>query len=83
LSVVQHFRRPGACPEPALFMAVPTASRGCPQSRGVFATTRPDNAAMIGILLALGFERVGAPFSHPRRGEELVLFPWRTSGTSR
>ncbi len=39
---------------------------------GVFATTRPDNAAMMTILEALGFARIGAPY---RRGdEELVLF---------
>jgi len=39
---------------------------------GVFATTRPDNVAMMTILGALGFARIGAPY---RRGdEELVLF---------
>jgi RimJ/RimL family protein N-acetyltransferase len=38
----------------------------------IFATTRPDNASMIRILLALGFERAGKPF--PRREEELILF---------
>jgi ribosomal protein S18 acetylase RimI-like enzyme len=38
----------------------------------VFATTRPDNAPMIRILVALGFVRVGKPF--PRRNEELALF---------
>ncbi len=42
-----------------------------PRSR-VFATTRPSNTAMISILRALGFVRVGKPF--PRRDEELLLF---------
>jgi len=42
-----------------------------PESR-VFATTRPDNAAMIRILRALGFVRAGRPY--PRRTEELSLF---------
>ena len=37
-----------------------------------FATTRPTNLAMIRILRALGFARVGKPYS--RREEELVLF---------
>lgn len=43
---------------------------GCP----VFATTRPDNAPMIRILLALGFRRSGRPFPHPRRLEEIALY---------
>lgn len=43
-------------------------------ARAVFATTRPDNAAMIGILSALRFERVGKPYPHVRRGEDLSLF---------
>jgi len=38
---------------------------------GLFATTRPTNAAMLRILFALGFARVGKPY--PRRDEELVL----------
>lgn len=38
----------------------------------VFATTRPNNAPMIKILLALGFVRSGKPY--PRRDEELALF---------
>ncbi|HSR52560.1 MAG TPA: GNAT family N-acetyltransferase [Acidobacteriota bacterium] len=38
----------------------------------VFATTRPNNNAMIRILIALGFRRVGKPYS--RRKEELALF---------
>jgi ribosomal protein S18 acetylase RimI-like enzyme len=38
----------------------------------VFATTRPNNTFMIGILRALGFAQIGKPF--PRRNEELVLF---------
>ncbi len=38
----------------------------------VFATTRPDNVFMIRILRALGFVRVGKPYS--RRNEKLVLF---------
>lgn len=42
--------------------------------RAVFATTRPDNAAMIGILSTLGFVRVGKPYPHVRRGEDLSLF---------
>lgn len=48
-----------------------------------FATTRPDNVAMIKILRNLGFARVGKPY--PRRDEELVLFlrPRPTSGDSR
>lgn len=46
-----------------LLANVPTA--------GVFATTRPGNAAMLRILHALGFARVGRPY--PRRDEELVL----------
>ncbi|MGD8331800.1 MAG: GNAT family N-acetyltransferase [Acidobacteriota bacterium] len=40
----------------------------------VFATTRPDNTAMIGILSALDFERLGRPYPHVRRDEELALF---------
>jgi RimJ/RimL family protein N-acetyltransferase len=40
----------------------------------VFATTRPDNNPMIRVLLALGFARVGKPYPHQRRNEELVLF---------
>lgn len=44
---------------------------GVPES-GVFATTRSNNVPMIGILRALGFERVGKPY--PRRDEELNLF---------
>lgn len=39
---------------------------------GVFATTRPDNRAMIRILRALGFTRVGKPYA--RRDETLILF---------
>jgi RimJ/RimL family protein N-acetyltransferase len=39
-----------------------------------FATTRPDNVPMIRTLRALGFARVGKPFLHPRRTEELVVF---------
>lgn len=39
---------------------------------GVFATTRPDNLPMIGILQDLGFVRTGEAFL--RRGEELALF---------
>lgn len=39
---------------------------------GVFATTRVDNDIMIRILLVLGFERAGKPYS--RRNEELVVF---------
>ena len=39
---------------------------------GVLATTRPNNIAMIRILLALGFARTGRPY--PRRQEELALF---------
>lgn len=38
----------------------------------VFSTTRPDNVAMIRILRALGFERVGEPYA--RGPERLVLF---------
>ena len=41
---------------------------------GVFATTRHDNTAMIKILRALGFERVGNEFPHRRRKEQLVLY---------
>jgi len=37
-----------------------------------FATTRPDNAAMMRILLALGFARAGRPYA--RRDEVLALF---------
>lgn len=41
----------------------------------VFATTRPDNAAMIRILLALGFARTGRPYARcERRDEVLALF---------
>lgn len=50
-----------------------------PTSR-VFATTRPDNAAMIRILLALGFAQVGEPY--PRRDEQLSLF-LRSLGSGR
>ena len=39
---------------------------------GVFATTRPNNTYMIRILLELGFERVGSPYS--RRNEQLALY---------
>jgi GNAT superfamily N-acetyltransferase len=39
---------------------------------GVFATTRPNNAPMTRVLLALGFEQVGRPY--PRRHEDLVVF---------
>lgn len=39
---------------------------------GVFATTRPDNVAMMTILRALGFARVGVPYL--RHDEELALF---------
>jgi ribosomal protein S18 acetylase RimI-like enzyme len=38
----------------------------------VFATTRTNNHAMIRILLALGFTRVGQPY--PRRDEALALY---------
>lgn len=41
---------------------------------GVFATTRPDNVAMIAILRALGLRQSGAPLMHPRRRERLLLF---------
>lgn len=41
---------------------------------GIFATTRPDNAPMIGILRKLGFARTGRAYPHERRDEELVLF---------
>jgi ribosomal protein S18 acetylase RimI-like enzyme len=41
---------------------------------GVFATTRPDNQAMITILETLGFARIGGPYRHSRRNEELALF---------
>ncbi len=41
---------------------------------GVFATTRPDNVAMIAILHALGLRHAGAPLMHPRRRERLLLF---------
>jgi GNAT superfamily N-acetyltransferase len=40
----------------------------------IFATTRPDNAAMIGILSVLGFDLVGKPYRHVRRGEDLSVF---------
>lgn len=40
----------------------------------VFATTRPDNTPMIGILRPLGFARVGKPYPHVRRDDELTLF---------
>lgn len=42
-----------------------------PEAR-VFATTRPNNEAMIKILLGLAFARVGRPYR--RRNEELALF---------
>jgi ribosomal protein S18 acetylase RimI-like enzyme len=42
------------------------------EGRAVFATTRSDNGAMKEMLEALGFLRVGRPFS--RRREALVLF---------
>lgn len=45
-------------------------ARGC----GVFATTRPDNAPMIRILLRLGFTRAGEPYPRADRDEQLVLF---------
>jgi ribosomal protein S18 acetylase RimI-like enzyme len=47
---------------------------------GVFATTRPDNAPMIRLLRALGFERAGRPF--PRRDEMLSVYlrPGRGDG---
>lgn len=38
----------------------------------VFATTRPGNSAMIGILRGLGFARAGVAFRH--RDDELVVF---------
>lgn len=41
---------------------------------GVFATTRPDNGAMIKILGALGFVQAGKPYPHVRRNEDLALF---------
>lgn len=40
---------------------------------GLFATTRPDNQSMIGILRRLGFGRAGEPYPHVRRNEDLVL----------
>lgn len=40
----------------------------------VFATTRPTNAPMIGILRALGFARAGRPYPRPERNEVLTLF---------
>ena len=46
----------------------------CVPESEVFATTRPSNVAMIATLRRLGFSRSGAPFPHPQRGEELVLF---------
>jgi GNAT superfamily N-acetyltransferase len=44
----------------------------CVPASHVFATTRTGNALMIRILLSLGFERVGKPYS--RRNEELIVF---------
>ena len=44
----------------------------CVPASCVFATTRTSNALMIGILLSLGFERVGKPYS--RCNEELIVF---------
>lgn len=41
---------------------------------GVFARTRPSNAAMIHILCTFGFERAGKPVPRPERDEELALF---------
>lgn len=40
----------------------------------VYATTRPDNTSMKRILRALGFARVGKPYPHVRRNDELTLF---------
>jgi RimJ/RimL family protein N-acetyltransferase len=42
------------------------------ENQPVFATTRPDNSAMIRILESLGFERTGGPF--PRRSRILVVY---------
>ena len=44
----------------------------CVRASCLFATTRPSNVPMIRILLSLGFERVGKPYS--RRNEELIVF---------
>jgi ribosomal protein S18 acetylase RimI-like enzyme len=42
---------------------------------GVYATTRPNNVPMIGMLRALGFERVGEPYSHRSREHVVFLRP--------
>ena len=42
---------------------------------GVYSTTRTNNAAMIGILHDLGFERVGEPYSHRSREHVVFLRP--------
>lgn len=47
-----------------------------------FATTRPDNAAMIRELHALCFERHGEPYPHVRRDETLVLFLGPSASTT-
>lgn len=47
-----------------------------------FATTRPDNTAMIRELRALCFERHGEPYPHVRRDETLVLFLGPSASTT-
>ena len=53
-----------------------------PGSR-VFATTRPDNRAMIRILRALGLAPTGGSFRHRRRDEQLLLFIDRRDADNR
>ena len=48
-------------------------------STGIYATTRTNNAPMIGILLGLGFERVGEPYSHRNRDHVVFLRPIASS----